>query len=53
MRYNKLTPGANLIWKSSKFMLHEHVDKIKDLHKAATQKTKPILDDFRLRNFHL
>ncbi|WP_188453815.1 YolD-like family protein [Virgibacillus oceani] len=42
---NKLTPGSNMMWESSRMMLPEHVQRIREHQKEMLKKTKPILDE--------
>ncbi|WP_158701562.1 YolD-like family protein [Lentibacillus sp. Marseille-P4043] len=42
---NKLTPGSNMMWESSRMMLPEHKARIRQHQKEMMKKTKPILDD--------
>lgn len=42
---NKLTPGSNMMWESSRMMLPEHKARIRKHQKDLQKKEKPILDD--------
>ncbi|MFS1514536.1 YolD-like family protein [Chengkuizengella sp. SCS-71B] len=43
MKENKLTPGSNMLWESSRMMLPEHVERINEFQHELTRKTKPKL----------
>lgn len=45
MKPNKLTPGHNLMWESSRMMLPEHKEQILQHQKELEKKTKPIMDE--------
>ncbi|WP_099157254.1 YolD-like family protein [Virgibacillus ndiopensis] len=45
MKPNKLTPGLNLMWESTRMMLPEHKQRIREHQKELLKKTKPILDE--------
>ncbi|WP_163536604.1 YolD-like family protein [Gracilibacillus sp. YIM 98692] len=45
MRPNKLTPGSNLLWESSRMMLPEHKQVLQRHQKELNQKSKPTLDE--------
>lgn len=45
MAFNKLTPGANLLWESSRMMLPEHKKQIQKQRRALNIQTKPLLDE--------
>ncbi|MDC3414475.1 YolD-like family protein [Aquibacillus sp. 3ASR75-11] len=45
MKPNKLTPGYNLRWESSRMMLPEHKQVLQRHQKELNTKTKPILDE--------
>lgn len=47
MKANKLTPGSNLLWESSRMMLPEHVKAIRLHNKEKHKKVKPMLDEQR------
>ncbi|MDQ0175959.1 YolD-like family protein [Bacillus chungangensis] len=44
MKKNKLTPGYNLMWESSRIMLPEHVAGLHKLAEEQRKVDKPILD---------
>ncbi len=44
-KINKLTPGANLMWESSRFMLPQHKDLIVELRKEENRQPKPTLSE--------
>lgn len=48
---NKLTPGSNLMWESSRMMLPEHKEKIRQHQHEQKLNTKPVLDEQRLEEF--
>ncbi|WKB34753.1 YolD-like family protein [Terrilactibacillus sp. S3-3] len=45
MKINKLTPGKNLRWESSRMMLPEHVQALHDHEVEEEKVAKPVLDD--------
>ncbi|WP_099158434.1 YolD-like family protein [Virgibacillus ndiopensis] len=45
MNPNKLTPGHNLMWESSRMMLPEHKSRIREHQKELKKRTKPIFDE--------
>ncbi|MGM8214042.1 YolD-like family protein [Bacillaceae bacterium W0354] len=45
MKANKLTKGHNLMWESSRMMLPEHKEVIREHQKKLTKKEKPLLDE--------
>lgn len=45
MKKNKLTPGHNLLWESSRMMLPEHREQFLEHRRELSQKTKPLLDE--------
>ena len=47
-KVNKLTPGANLLWESSRMMLPEHKEAIARHRRELQRKEKPVLDEQRL-----
>lgn len=51
MQTNKVTPGSNLRWSSSRFMLPEHIEQLEAYHKHKSQNVRPILDDQLLHEF--
>ncbi|RAV22663.1 YolD-like family protein [Paenibacillus contaminans] len=46
---NKLTPGYNVFWESSRMMLPEHKEAINRYNKESNKKSKPALDEQRLQ----
>lgn len=42
---NKLTPGSNMMWESSRMMLPEHVQRLRQMRKGKEKKEKLIPDD--------
>lgn len=42
---NKLTPGSNIRWESSRMMLPEHVDALRAQQARASQIERPLLDE--------
>lgn len=48
MRSNKLTPGKNVMWESSRMMLPEHVEVLQKHHRELKKKVKPSLDPQKL-----
>ncbi|MGY0691849.1 YolD-like family protein [Virgibacillus sp. FSP13] len=51
MNPNKLTPGRNVMWESSRMMLPEHKARIRQHQKELTKRTKPILDEQQIELF--
>lgn len=51
MNPNKLTPGQNLMWESSRMMLPEHKARIRKHQKELTKRTKPIIDEQQMALF--
>jgi hypothetical protein len=49
MKNTKLTPGANLRWESSRMMLPEHVEALREHKRKSNIQPKPILDDQELQ----
>lgn len=47
-KQNKLTPGSNLLWESSRMMLPEHKQVLRRHQKKLTEKRKPIFDEQQL-----
>lgn len=45
---NKVTPGSNLMWESSRFMLPQHIEAALKQAKESIRKPKPRLDDQEL-----
>ncbi|WP_117169031.1 YolD-like family protein [Paraliobacillus sediminis] len=45
MKPNKLTPGYNLMWESSRMMLPEHKQVLRAHQKELKKQAKPILDE--------
>ncbi|MFS1513407.1 YolD-like family protein [Chengkuizengella sp. SCS-71B] len=43
MKENKLTPGSNMLWESSRMMLPEHKERINDYQQELNRKSKPEL----------
>ena len=48
MKVNKLTPGHNLLWESSRMVLPEHVEALIKYRKESLKQIKPDLDDQKL-----
>lgn len=48
MKPNKLTPGANVMWESSRMMLPEHVESILKQKQEVKKKPKPEFDEQHL-----
>ncbi|WP_256846889.1 YolD-like family protein [Paenibacillus sp. Pae108] len=44
---NKLTPGANLMWESSRMIIPEHKEAINRHRKESGRKQRPVLDEQR------
>ncbi|MEN1969075.1 YolD-like family protein [Lentibacillus sp. N15] len=51
MKPNKLTPGQNLMWESSRMMLPEHKARIRQHQKELTKRTKPMIDEQQMTLF--
>jgi ABC-type uncharacterized transport system substrate-binding protein len=51
MKPNKLTPGHNLMWESSRMMLPEHKQVLQRHQKELNKKTKPIFDEQQMEVF--
>lgn len=51
MGTNKLTPGQNLMWESSRMMLPEHKAQIREHQKELQKRTKPMLDEQQIALF--
>lgn len=45
MKLNKLAPGHNIMWESSRMMLPEHKQRLVEHQKENLKKEKPILDE--------
>lgn len=45
MKANKLTPGSNMRWESSRMMLPEHKERILQRKREQHRKDRPILDE--------
>lgn len=45
MKANKLTPGKNLLWESSRMMLPEHKEALIKHRQERSKKEKPIIED--------
>jgi hypothetical protein len=45
MKHNKLTPGHNLLWESSRMMLPEHREQFLEYRRSLGQASQPILDE--------
>lgn len=45
MKHNKLTPGHNLFWESSRMMLPEHREQFLEHRRGLGQVRRPILDE--------
>ncbi|WP_144461729.1 YolD-like family protein [Siminovitchia fortis] len=45
MKPNKLTPGSNMRWESSRMMLPEHVQALKDANVDSKRVKRPQLDE--------
>lgn len=45
MKYNKLTPGHNLLWESSRMMLPEHREQFLEHRRGLGKSHPPILDE--------
>ena len=48
MRITKLTPGSNLRWESSRMMLPEHIERIRQRKEEQKKVEKPELDEQEL-----
>ncbi|WP_112181702.1 MULTISPECIES: YolD-like family protein [Paraliobacillus] len=51
MKPNKLTPGYNLMWESSRMMLPEHKQVLQAHQKELKKQVKPILDEQQIMLF--
>ncbi|GGM36970.1 hypothetical protein GCM10011351_23950 [Paraliobacillus quinghaiensis] len=51
MQPNKLTPGYNLMWESSRMMLPEHKQVLRAHEKELNKQTKPLLDEQQITLF--
>lgn len=51
MGTNKLTPGQNLMWESSRMMLPEHKAQIRAHQRKVQKRTKPLLDEQQISMF--
>ena len=51
MKVNKLTPGHNLRWQSSRMMLPEHVEALARHQKEQQKKDRPVWDEQQLEEF--
>lgn len=51
MSTNKLTPGQNVMWESSRMMLPEHKAQIREHQKELQKRTKPMLDEQQIALF--
>lgn len=52
MMVNKLTPGHNLRWESSRFMLPQHVFAIQQQEHENKKMPKPAIDEQKLQEFN-
>ncbi|MFK4997714.1 YolD-like family protein [Bacillus sp. N9] len=50
---NKLTPGYNLLWESSRMMLPEHRDQLLKERKKQEEFHPPILDEQQLEEINI
>lgn len=48
MKPNKLTPGSNILWESSRMFLPEHREQLLHHQKEKTKLKRPLLDDQQL-----
>lgn len=48
MKANKLTPGSNLLWESSRMMLPEHVEALNKFAVESKKKVRPTFDQQHL-----
>ncbi|MCQ2008565.1 MAG: YolD-like family protein [Sporolactobacillus sp.] len=48
MKNNKLTNGSNMRWESSRMMLPEHVQALRELAREESKRERPYLDEQRL-----
>lgn len=48
MKHNKVTPGSNLVWESSRMMLPEHREALLDYVRESQQAARPELDEQQL-----
>ncbi|GGE52683.1 hypothetical protein GCM10011391_34420 [Pullulanibacillus camelliae] len=51
MKRNKLTPGYNLRWESSRMMLPEHRESLLEQDKEIEKSIRPILDEQQIDHF--
>lgn len=49
---DKLTPGANLLWESSRMMLPEHKERILEHRKNLKRRKRPELDEQKLEEIN-
>ena len=52
-RVNKLTPGYNLLWESSRMMLPEHKERINSHRDSLKRKARPVLDEQEMEELAL
>jgi hypothetical protein len=52
-RVNKLTPGYNLLWESSRMMLPEHKERIIGHRESLKRKERPVLDEQEMEELAL
>ncbi|MDQ0339344.1 hypothetical protein J2S00_002131 [Caldalkalibacillus uzonensis] len=45
MKPNKITPGSNLMWESSRWMLPEHKEALQKLKQEQSRQKRPVLDE--------
>lgn len=48
MKPNKLTPGYNIMWESSRMMLPEHKEVLRQHQQRLLKRDKPLLDEQQL-----
>lgn len=53
MKPNKLTPGSNMRWESSRMMLTEHVEALLEHNRNRNNKSRKELDEQELANISL
>lgn len=51
MKKNKLSPGQNIMWESSRMMLPEHKERIQEHRNQLCTKQKPLLDEQQMQQF--
>lgn len=51
MKPNKLTPGSNVMWESSRMMLPEHKQLLARHQKKLTERKKPVFDEQQMAVF--